>query len=246
MFDCGTLTTQAFSCRHIHFVCFVSFCLFWFVKWQDFIYFTGWHPCLRRFLAWQLTYLLGIRQKIMAPGSQRVHHSVECLILFSLPKWYFNKKSTSLPLHGVHFLSSFLSSILLPWLRLFLYLIKTADLLQLNSHRHSQLSMLITKSIIFLPRHVFTMWWAARSQSPECQLSPLILLCFPHPDNSQVLPILLSRDPSSLSSAAYWLSIATSGTRHHHLLLDYLSPHIHTCGHVWQAFFLPTNTDSKV
>lgn len=157
MFDCGTLTIQDFSCRCFRF-CFVSFCLLCFVRWQNFIYFTEWHSCLQKFLGWQLTCLLGIKVKIMPLSSQRVHHSVEFLILFSLPKWYFNaKKSTSLPQHKVHFLFSFLNSILLLLLQLFLYLIKTVGLLHLNNHRHLQLSMFITKSSIFLPKHVFTM-----------------------------------------------------------------------------------------
>lgn len=139
-------------------VCFVSFCLLCFITWQDIIYFTGWHPCLQRFLRWQLTYLLEIKAEIMPLHSQRVHHSVEFLILFSFPKWYFNDtKSTSLTLHKVNFLSFFFNSVHLLLLWLFLYLIKTAALLHLNNHRHLQPIMFITKSIIFFSKHVFTM-----------------------------------------------------------------------------------------
>lgn len=169
--------------------------------------------------------------------SQRVHHSVEFLILFSFPKWYFNDtKNTSLTLHKVNFLFFFFNSSYLFLLWLFLYLIKTAALLHLNNHRHLQPSIFITKSIIFFSKHVFTMWWVVESQKLECHLWFLILLCVIHPHNSQVLSILLFQCPSNLSSAAYLLSIATSWPKTPPFLSWItVSPHIHTCVHIFPA-----------
>lgn len=51
------------------------------------------------------------------------------------------------------------------------------------------------------------------SQKPECHLRFFTLLCSTHPDNSQVLSILLSQYPLGLSSSAYLLLIATSWSK---------------------------------